>query len=66
MAKIKFTRDSGDYESDTRHAAGSVLEVNEASAQRWVRRGAAELVKDEPSKTNKTKTAIKAADKKGK
>jgi len=51
--KIKFLRDSTGTEGDApRPRKGDVLEVNEASAQRWIRRNAAELF-TEPSKTPK-------------
>lgn len=55
MPYIKFIRsvtlhEAGEY----RPAVGDAIEVNEASAQRWLRRKAAEIVAA-PTKTTKTK-----------
>lgn len=54
MLQIKFIRDatSGEGGSD-RPKAGDVLTVNEASAHRWIRRGAAVSYTEEPKPEKK-------------
>ena len=57
--KIKFLRNCAPHEVDApRPRKSDVLEVNEASAQRWIRRKAAELF-TEPAKTPKKTTKKK-------
>ncbi len=44
MATIRFTRDTRAAESDVMHYEGDTLEVTPESAQRWYKRGAAEMM----------------------
>lgn len=60
MPKIKFTRNAGSDEGGP-YKAGQEIEVSQASADRWVRRNAAEIVKGEAA--TKTKTTPKKGDK---
>ena len=48
--KIKFTRNATPREGGTLETVkGAVIEVDGASAHRWIRRNAAELVEDNPA-----------------
>lgn len=49
MPTIKFIRDTTPYEGGP-HKAGDVVECSDASAERWVKRGAAERTKPKPTK----------------
>lgn len=57
MPHIKFIRSVTPHESgEYRPAVGDVIEVNEASAQRWLRRKAAEIVAAPAKPTKPTKS----------
>lgn len=57
MPHIKFIRSVTPHESgEYRPAVGDVIEVNEASAQRWLRRKAAEIVVAPPPVRQPKKT----------
>jgi hypothetical protein len=55
MPRIKFTRNA-DVNEGGPYEAGQIVDVPQASADRWVRRDAAEIVKGEEAKPQKTKT----------
>lgn len=56
MPHIKFIRSVTPHEAgEYRPAVGDVIEVNEASAQRWLRRKAAEIVAAPTTKTTPKK-----------
>lgn len=55
MPKIKFTRNANSGEGGP-YEAGQEITVTQESADRWVRRNAAEIVKGESAKP-KTKTS---------
>ena len=65
MPKIKFLRDSGPHESTAPIKAGAVVEVDEASCGRWLKRQAAELV-SESAKETKPNAEKKSTKKRGK
>lgn len=44
--KIKFTRSTSKQEGDVVYKPGDELECEQASADRWIRRKAAELAKE--------------------
>lgn len=58
MPKIKFTRDAGSNEGGP-FKAGDIVEVPQTSADRWVRRNAAEVVKGEAAQPVTKKTTKK-------
>lgn len=51
--KVRFTRNTGPTESQEPHLKGEEMTLPESSYQRWLRRGAVELVAEEPKQTKK-------------
>lgn len=60
--KVRFVRNSRQGEDMEIHAEGTELEMPEASAARWIRRGAVVEVPPEPAPKQKTSTAKKVKD----
>ena len=52
--KIRFLRDTAAYESPTLYREGEVVALRRASAERWIRRGAAEPAPREQTQTRDT------------
>jgi len=62
MPRVKFVRNPAPHEGGSEFRIGTVTEMTPISADRWIRRGAVEVVDDtKPAKASVTKASGKAA-----
>ena len=59
--RVRFTRDSAIYESDVPFLRGQEVNLPSSSVERWMRRGAIELIADAEAETE-TPTGVEATD----